>query len=125
MNRQLESIAPQTAVDHYLRHREDDASDQTIQAHSYRLKQFVRWCDLTDLNDLTGRRVYEYRLWRKEDGQLKPVLLRIQLSTLRALVRFCETIGAVHPDTHEEIPSSHGDSSALSLCASLSPLIKA
>jgi integrase len=55
------------------------------------------------MNDLTGRRLYEYRSWRKEDGQLKPVSLRTQLSTLRAFVRFCETIGAVHPDTHEEI----------------------
>jgi len=106
MNQPLESIAPQTAVDHYLRHREDDASDRTIQAHRYRLKLFVRWCDLTDLtdlNDLTGRRLYEYRIWRKEDGQLKPISLRTQLSTLRAFVRFCETIGAVHPDTYEEI----------------------
>jgi len=106
MTQDLEPIAPQKAVDLYLAQREDDASERTVQAHRYRLKHFVRWCgqeDLTNLNDLTGRRLYEYRLWRKDDGDLNPVSLRTQLSTLRAFVRFCESIDAVESGTHEEI----------------------
>jgi len=106
MTQDLEPIAPQKAVDLYLAQREDDASERTVQAHRYRLKHFVRWCgqeDLTNLNNLTGRRLYEYRLWRKDDGDLNPVSLRTQLSTLRAFVRFCESIDAVESDTHEEI----------------------
>ncbi|WP_235728420.1 tyrosine-type recombinase/integrase [Halosimplex carlsbadense] len=106
MTQNLELIAPQKAVDLYLAQREDDASERTVQAHRYRLKHFVRWCgeeDLTNLNDLTGRRLYEYRLWRKDDGDLNPVSLRTQLSTLRAFVRFCESIDAVESGTHEEI----------------------
>ena len=106
MTQNLEPIAPQKAVDLYLAQREDDASERTVQAHRYRLKHFVRWCgqeDLTNLNDLTGRRLYEYRLWRKDDGDLNPVSLRTQLSTLRAFVRFCESIDAVESGTHEEI----------------------
>ena len=106
MTQDLEPIAPQKAVDLYLAQREDDASDRTVQAHRYRLKHFVRWCgqeDLTNLNNLTGRRLYEYRLWRKDDGDLNPVSLRTQLSTLRAFVRFCESIDAVESGTHEEI----------------------
>jgi site-specific recombinase XerD len=66
----------------------------------------VRWCGqegLTDLNHITGRRLYEYRLWRKDDGELKPVSLRTQLSTLRAFIRFCESIDAVKTGIHEEI----------------------
>ena len=106
MTQNLEPIAPQKAVDLYLAQREDDASERTVQAHRYRLKHFVRWCGqeaLTNLNDLTGRRLYEYRLWRKDDGDLNPVSLRTQLSTLRAFVRFCESIDAVESGTHEEI----------------------
>ena len=35
-----------------------ELADATIQAHQYRLKQFVRWCNddsLDNLNDLSGR----------------------------------------------------------------------
>jgi len=59
--------------------------------------------ELTNLNDLTGRRLYEYRLWRKDGGDLNPVSLRTQLSTLHAFVRFCESIDAVESGTREEI----------------------
>ena len=106
MTQDLEPIAPEQAVDLYLAQREDDASERTVQAHRYRLKHFIRWCEqenLTNLNDLTGRRLYEYRLWRKDDGDLNPVSLRTQLSTLRAFVRFCESIDAVESRMHEEI----------------------
>jgi site-specific recombinase XerD len=106
MTRELEPIDPSKAVDLYLAQREDDATDRTVQAHRYRLKHFIRWCGeegVTNLNELTGRRLYEYRLWRKDDGDLNAVSLRTQLSTLRAFVRFCESIDAVEEHLHERI----------------------
>jgi len=117
MTQDLEPIAPQRAVDLSLAQREDGASDRTVQAHRYRLKHFVRWCgqeDLTNLNDLTGRRLYEYRLWRKDDGDLNPVSLRTQLSTLRAFVRFRESIDAVESGMHEEIEPASSTASGTS-----------
>jgi integrase len=47
--------------------------------------------------------LYEYRLWRKEDGDLNTTSVRTQLSTLRAFIRFCETIDAVPDNLYEDI----------------------
>lgn len=106
MIQKLEAIDPSEAVDLYLTQKEEDASARTVQAHSYRLKQFRQWCDkegIDNMNSLTGRRLYEYRLWRKEDGDLNTVSLRTQLCTLRAFLRFCESIDAVESEFHDEI----------------------
>lgn len=106
MTRELEPIEPEKAVDLYLAQKEEDASERTVQAHRYRLNKFLEWCGLenvTNLNALTGRSLYEYRLWRKDDGDLNTVSLRTQLSTLRAFMRFCESINAVESDLHDEI----------------------
>jgi site-specific recombinase XerD len=106
MTRELEPIEPEKAVDLYLAQKIEDASERTVQAHNYRLQKFLEWCEtegITNLNELTGRSLYEYRLWRKEDGDLNTVSLRTQLCTLRAFMRFCESIDAVEPDLHDEI----------------------
>ena len=117
MTRELEPIEPEKAVDLYLAQKEEDASVRTVQAHQYRLDKFLNWCDsedVTNLNDLSGRRLYEYRLWRKDDGDLNTVSLRTQLCTLRTFVRFCESIDAVESDLHDEIllPTLNGTEDA-------------
>ena len=94
----LQPIDPSTAKEMYLREREQEVSDRTRQAHHYRLKHFVRWCDcesIENLNELSGRDIHEFRLWRRNDGELNAVSLRTQLQTLRVFFRFCETIDAV------------------------------
>ena len=106
MNQDLEPLEPERGVELYLRQRQDDAADSTIRAHRGRLKHFIRWCDqedISNLNQLTGRRLYEYRLWRKEDGDLNTTSVRTQLSTLRAFVKFLETIDAVPDNLHKDI----------------------
>ena len=102
----LEPLAPDTAKEMYHQEREGDVTERTLQAHHYRLVHFVRWCDQEDidnLNDLTGRLLHEYRLWRKDDGDLNAVSLRTQLETLRVFIKFCETIDAVPSGLHEKI----------------------
>jgi integrase len=89
----LDPIEPQEAVDLYLRHRADELAKSSQNAHRLRLKHFVRWCDeedINNLNQLTGRRLHEFRLWRREEGGLNRVSVRTQMSTLRAFVRLCE-----------------------------------
>lgn len=106
MTQKLEPLEPERGVELYLRQRQDDAADSTIRAHRGRLKHFVRWCEqesINNLNDLTGRRLYEFRLWRKEDGDLNTTSVRTQLSTLRAFVKFLETIDGVPDNLHEDI----------------------
>lgn len=72
---ELEPIDPQTALDLYLADREPEVAESTLYAHRSRLGHFVRWCDEQDienLNELTGRRLHEYRIWRRNDGDLAP-----------------------------------------------------
>lgn len=91
----------------YLEQRQPEVSDSTIQAHSYRLGHFVKWCEnvaeIDDLNDLTGRDLQRFKIWRREDGDLNNVSLVTQLSTLRVFIRWCEDIDAVEPGTHDKI----------------------
>ena len=102
----LESLKPERAVKLYLKHREDGCADSTLRAHRIRLSHFVRWCSIEgidDLNNITGRRLHEYRLWRKDDGNLNPVSVRTQLSTLRVFIGFCAQIDAVETGLRDKI----------------------
>lgn len=106
----LEPITPSEAVNLYLNGR-DDAADETMEAHDYRLRAFVAWCDeegITNLNTLSGRDLYAYRVWRREGGysgeELKTVTLRGDLGTIRAFLRFCGDIDAVPSDLFDQIP---------------------
>lgn len=98
MSDDLEPMAPDAALDMYLKTRRGEASDETLQSHKYRLGKFVEWCEqqeIGNLNDLTGRDLHAFRVWRREEGDLKMVSLRGQLSTLRSYLRFCASVNAV------------------------------
>lgn len=92
----LQPIAPEAAVELYLDGRRDELTKETLKSHKYRLQTFAEWCednDITNINDITGRMLHQYRVDRREDG-LEPVSIRGQLSTLRQFIRFCESIDA-------------------------------
>ena len=98
MSDDLQPLAPETAVELYLDARRDEITEGTLSSHKYRLKSFVEWCEgkeITNMNDIGGRDLHAYRVDRREDGDLKPVSLRGQLSTLRAFLRFCASVDAV------------------------------
>ncbi|SFR75877.1 Site-specific recombinase XerD [Halogeometricum rufum] len=105
----LEPIDPPTAVEMYLQERSQELADASHQAHRYRLNHFLRWCEevehVDNLNELTGRKLHQYRLWRREDGDLSNVSLKTQMDTLRVFVRFCERIDAVTRNLHEAVVS--------------------
>lgn len=103
-----ESTEPETAVQMYLNEREGEVRPSTLQSHEYRLQHLLRWCDEQDIDDvgqLTGRLLHEYRLWRRDDGDLSPASVKGQMDTLRVFVRFCERIEAVDGDLAEKIHS--------------------
>jgi len=103
---ELEPLKPERGVELYLKHREDGCADSTLRAHRIRLSHFVRWCSIEgidNLNIITGRRLHEYRLWRKDDGNLNPVSVRTQLSTLRVFIGFCAQIDAVETGLRDKI----------------------
>jgi len=108
-NHNLTATTPDEALDLYLRERSTEVADSTLQAHEYRLNHFVRWCnevaEIENTNNLTGRDLHRYKLWRQEDGELNKVSLKSQMDTLRVFVRFCETVDAVPTDLHSKIIS--------------------
>jgi site-specific recombinase XerD len=103
----LEPIHPAKAKEAYLLERENEVSEQTIQAHHYRLSHFVRWCDkvaeIDNMNTLSGRDLQHYKMWRRDDGDLNNVTMVTQLSTLRVFINWCEKIDAVESGTHDKI----------------------
>jgi site-specific recombinase XerD len=106
-NDDLEPIGPAEAKEMYLEQRKQEVSESTIQAHHYRLKHFVRWCedvaDLENLNSLGGRDLQRFKMWRRDDGDLNNVTMVTQLSTLRVFIKWCEDIDAVASGTHDKI----------------------
>lgn len=108
MEYNLEPIDPRTAVEMYLLEREPEVSKATLYAHKSRLGHFIRWCDennVDNLNELTGRKLYEYRVWRQDEGNLAKPTLKTQMATLRVFIRWCENIDAVIPDLSIKVQS--------------------
>lgn len=119
MSAELEAISPAEASELYLEARRDELTKATLKAQKYRLYAFTDWCDEEDiknLNDLTGRDLYAYRVWRREghgEGRepIKPVTLRGQLATVRAFLRFAGEIEAVPKDLYDrmQLPTVSND----------------
>lgn len=101
-------MSPEEGVSQYLLQRERGAAESTVRSHRSRLQHFLRWCDnesIDNLNDLTGRDMHLYRLWRRDDGDLATATEKTQMDTLRVFIRFCETIDAVQADLSEAVVS--------------------
>lgn len=106
MTMSLEPITPERALELYLDHRRNEVARQTLQSHRSRLEYFVGWChdqDIENLNELSGRKLYEYRIWRRNDGDLSKVSEKTQMVTIRVFVKFLESIDAVEPDLHTKV----------------------
>lgn len=104
----LEPIDPETAIELYLADRETEISKATLYSHSSRLGHFVRWCnseEIENLNELTGRKLHEYRLWRRNDGNLAPASEKTQMDTIRVFVKWLESVDAVDTDLHTKVRS--------------------
>lgn len=103
---QLEPLTPEKAKKMFLAERRGQVAENTVQADDYRLRHFIRWTkdqEVENLNDLDGRKLHEFRLWRKEDGDLNKVSLRTQLKSLRVFIRWSESIDAVPEGLHEKV----------------------
>lgn len=97
----------------YLEARKEELSKWTHRSHGYRLNAFVTWCEqegIANLNDLTGRDLYAYRVWRREGGydedgeEIETVTVRTQMATLRAFLKFCANVNAVPETFYEKVP---------------------
>lgn len=105
---ELEAIDPRTAVKMYLQDRENELSDATIYSHRSRLSHFTRWCDregIEEARELSGLNLHEYRLWRREEGDLNTVTEKTQMDTLRVFCRWLFAVGAAPENLSEKVLS--------------------
>ncbi len=103
---ELEPIRPEEAISLYLRDRQSELAENTIKAYRYKLGKFSEWCEqegIENLNTLSGRALLRFKQFRQED--LNSVSLKSQLDTLRAFIRWCESIDAVEQDLHNKVLS--------------------
>lgn len=113
MAEELEPLAPDEALEMYLQHREMEVSEKTLQNQRYRLESFVQFCreeEIDNLNDLTGRDLHRFRIWRAKGqadttnyGPVNKVTLKGILDTLRKFLEFAASIGAVEQGMREKV----------------------
>lgn len=114
MSDDLQPLSPREAVNLYLEGRRDETAGETMTSHESRLRPFIEWCEIEEfenINTLTGRDLYHYRVWRREGNysegrvdELAPKTLETALSTLRRFLRFCADVEAVHEDLYLKVP---------------------
>jgi len=104
----LEPLDLETGLEMYLRDKGAELAASSVKSHRYRLKHFLSWCDKEDidnLNGLTGRKIQQYRLWRRDDGDLSIASEKTQMDTLRVFIRWAESVDAVEQDLSTKVRS--------------------
>jgi site-specific recombinase XerD len=90
----------------FLSEKQDDLAQSTIQSYRRRINHFVQYCkrnDLDNLNDVTGRDLYRFRVFRRDEGDLAKASLKSQLTAVRSFIKFAERIDACHNDLHRDV----------------------
>ena len=102
----LEAIDPRTARELFIDHKQGGVADATLQNYRYHLNPFVEWCDqenIDNLNDLTGRDMQQYRLWRKKTSNLRLMSVKNHMSTMRVFLKWCASVEDVPSDLYDKI----------------------
>ena len=102
----LEPIDPRTARELFVDHKEGECADSTLQSYRYHLKPFVEWCDheeIDNLNELTGRGIQRYRLWRKDTSNLNRMTMKNHMSTMRVFLKWCASVEGVPSELYDKI----------------------
>lgn len=104
MSDDLQPLSPEEGVDMFLEHREPSVRESSMQNARHRLSVFLEWCDETEvgnLNDLTGRDLSLFVSWRQ--GDVAPITLQKQLSSVRMALRWWADIEAVEDGLAEKL----------------------
>lgn len=100
MTTSLSPIHPREALELWLKRQKSNKSEDTAQSYYYRVNNFVNWLEeegITNLNNLTGRDVYEYDSVRRSEDIRKSTLNNV-LGTIKLFLKFCVDIEAVPPE---------------------------
>jgi site-specific recombinase XerD len=101
-------MVPSKALEIYLESRENEVTKDTLYSHKSRLGHFVRWCELKEIEEvgeIERGDLHDYRIWRRNDGDLSKVSEKTQMDTLRVFIRRLEKIGHVQEDLSHAVIS--------------------
>ncbi|WP_120245260.1 tyrosine-type recombinase/integrase [Halopiger aswanensis] len=104
MSDDLEPMTPQEGVERFLTHREPSVRESSMQNAKHRLSVFLEWCEeegINNLNELTGRDLSLFVSWRQ--GDVAPITLQKQLSSVRMALRWWADIEAVEEGLAEKL----------------------
>lgn len=93
------------AVDRYLAKRQTDSTARTLRSYRSRLELFAQWAEkngIERVGDLTPWHIDTYDLTQRESGAA-PTTIKSRLSTVKMLLEYCASIGAVDDDLAESI----------------------
>lgn len=101
----LDPLAPEAGVERYLQARQRELNENTVDEYRGKLEFFLEYAadnDIDNLNDLDGRDVDGFRLWRREDSsdqvdRLSPKTMRDEMYLLQNFLLYLESIEAVQP----------------------------
>ena len=98
---QLKPTPPRNAKNQYLKKKQSHASDKTYYNYDTVLKQFLEYLDgrIDDMNDVDSDEIVRFEEWRLAD--VKRIICRNNIRTVKDLIQFCETIQAVSVGPHE------------------------
>lgn len=104
MGEDLHPMTPEEGVDRFIDYREPSIKESSLQNARTRLAVFLEWCDeenVDDLNTLTGRDLDAFVRWRQ--GQVAPITLQKQLSSVRQALRYWADLEAVDGGLDEKL----------------------
>ena len=109
---ELDPIEPREALELFMdKRRSNNRAPSTLTSNRSHLSIFIEWLEgqgLTNLNELTGRDVFQYRQKREHEDGLAPASLKGQISTIRMFLRFCAEIEALPQDFHRKVDPEIG-----------------
>lgn len=109
----LEPISAPEAIEMYIADRQQELRNSSLTTHRSALRFFSNWCSqegIQNLNSLTGRKLHQYRVWRRSEAPTKVETLaketeKTQQDILRQFIRYAESIDAVPTGLHEKVRS--------------------
>jgi len=98
-------LTPRQAKERFLRRRQADRTDSSIQSYHGRLKLFVEWCESVGIEAVGDLRAYDLNEYYDiRSGDVAPTSLENEMYTLRQFCKFLETLGATDRNLAEKVP---------------------
>jgi len=102
----LEPLTPSEGLKMFLSEKQDDLASSTLRSYRRRINHFIQYCDERDINNLnnvTGRVLFQFRTHRRDEGNLAKPSLKTQLTAIRSFIKFAERIDACQDGLHRDV----------------------